>query len=82
MCDLSERFAHRLQAALAHVKMEHNVLYDYDCIIDDQPDRRCEAAQCHQVETFADYPQKKDCNGDGYGNHKSGNERGNPILQE
>jgi len=62
--------------------MDDNVFHHDDGVVDDQANGGSQAAKGHQIEGLADDPEKEDCNRNGYGNHKTCNQRTGPIAQE
>ena len=80
--DFFKRFAHGFAAMFAVVAMEDDVFDNDNGIVDDQADGRGEAAEGHEVEAFAEQPQRQDGDGDGDGNDEAGDERRGPVAQE
>jgi hypothetical protein len=80
--DLTDGLLHRIHAGVPGLAMDGNVLDHHDGIVDDQPDRRGQAAQGHQVEALARHAEKE--NGHRYGdrNDQAGDQGRSPIAKK
>ena len=62
--------------------MHNDILDDNDGVVDNETDRRSEAAQRHQVETLPNDPEKENRNRDSDRYDQTGDQRRGPVTEK
>ena len=67
---------------LSRFAMHRNVLHHHDRVVDDQPDRRRQTAQGHQVKALAGDAEKENGHRDGDRDDQAGDQRRSPVVEK